>query len=319
MGIEPNWQDLPKLQADLQSAFDEIGGQHFTAICISAEGVYHIHDVVSYKTAKRRDTVSKEYGNCHVEEMRGKKEEAKAYITKAGKFAEKGEKVLCTFGNIDAIKDNSGKRTDLANFDALCLQEDFNLNSFLLNSCTNERDEKYLERRYARVLAECNKGWRNINVIYVEGEAGDGKSRNAFERYPKNFKTNVAEKTSFPFNGYHGEKVLWLDELRPGIFSHGELMQILDGYPLNVDVKYGQFPACWTTILITTAFKFTEWYKDDNREGNENRRAQFRRRIKERYIAKDGKWIEVNKDEKGNWIEPSEFIPIPSNSEIPFT
>lgn len=109
MGIEPTWNDLPKLQSALESAFDEIGGKHYTAICLSAEGLYHIHDVVTFEKTTRRNTVSKKFGNCHVEEMRGTKEQAENYILKKGKFEEKGEKILATFGDINAIKNNSGR------------------------------------------------------------------------------------------------------------------------------------------------------------------------------------------------------------------
>lgn len=318
MGIEVDWSNIPKMQAQIETAFNEIGGKHYTAICLSAEGLYHLHDVVTYEKARRRNAVSKDFGNCHVEEMRGTKEQAEDYIQKRGKFEEKGELILATFGNIENIQNNSGKRTDLANFDALCMTDNFNINDYLLLNVTNEREERYLEKRYARIMTKLNKKWRNVNVIYVEGEAGAGKSRNAFERYPDAFKASVADKTSFPFNGYHGEKVLWLDELRAGVFTHAELMQILDGYPLNVDVKYGQFPACWDTVLITTAYPFNDWYSNDKFEGNENKKAQFQRRIKERYIAENGEWIKIP-FENGKWHEPAKFVPISKESDIPFT
>ena len=94
-------------------------------------------------------------------------------------------------------------------------------------------------------------------------------------------------------------------------------MQLLDGYKLNVDVKYGQFPAMWETVVITSAFPFNEWYKDSAKR-YEIGRKEFSRRITERYIAKDGEWIQLIK-ENGNWHEPSQdFMPIDSKSDIPF-
>lgn len=295
MGIEPEWNNLPKLQADIETAFNEIGGNHYTAICLSAEGLYHIHDVVTFETAKRVNAVSKLFGNCHVEEMRGTKEDAKAYINKEGKFEEKGEVVLATFGKIDAIQNNCGRRTDLAKFDEVALTDDFNLNDYILDHCTNERDERYLERRYERILLRNAKQWRSVKVIYVEGKAGSGKTRIAMETYPTAFKADVSEKTSFPFNGYKGEKVLILDELRPGVFTHVELMQILDGYKLNLNVKYGLIPAMWETVIITTAMPLDEWYKDrTDIAGQDNRREQFKRRIAEHKIAVNNQWFDYD-------------------------
>lgn len=293
MGIDPKWEDLPKLQAELETAFNEIGGSHYTAICLSAEGLYHIHDVVTFGSAKRVKAVSKLFGNCHVEEMRGTKEDAKNYINKVGKFEEKGEKVLAVFGDIETIQNNSGKRTDLKQFDEIALNDDFNINTYLLDNCNNERDERYLEKRYQRLMLKNAKPWRTVKVIYVEGKAGSGKTRIAMETYPNAFKADVSEKTNFPFNNYHGEKVLILDELRPGVFSHVELMQILDGYRLNVNVKYGSFPALWETVVITTAMPLKEWYKDKTDiAGQDNRREQFNRRIAEHKIAVNNQWFD---------------------------
>jgi len=295
MGIVPEWNNLPKLQADLETVFTEVGGNHYTAICISADGLYHIHDVVTFDTAKRVRSVATSLGNCHVEEMRGTKEQADDYINKRGKFEEKGEKVLAVFGNINAIQNNHGKRTDLITFDNIAIQDNFDLNAYLLDNCNNERDERYLEKRYHRLLEKNAPQWRNVKVIYVEGKAGSGKTRVATETYPNAFKADVSEKTNFPFNGYKGEKVLILDELRPGVFTHVELMQILDGYKLNLNVKYGQIPAMWETVLITTAMPLNEWYKEKTDiAGQDNRREQFKRRIAEHKIAVNNQWFDYD-------------------------
>lgn len=293
MGIEPNWNNLPKLQKDLETAFSEIGGHHFSAICMSKDGLYHIHNVVTFDSAKRVKRVSDMIGNCHVEEMRGTKEDAEDYIYKRGKFEEKGEKVLAVFGDISAIQNNSGSRTDLKQFDEIALKPEFNLNRYLLDHCNNERDEKYLEKRYYRLLADNAPQWRNVKVIYVEGKAGSGKTRVATELYPNAFKASVAEKCNFPFDGYKGEKVLILDELRPGVFTHAELMQILDGYKLNINVKYGQMVACWDTVIITTAMPLKDWYSDrSDVRGQDNRREQLQRRIAEHKIARNNQWFD---------------------------
>lgn len=94
MGINPTWNDLPALRQALESAFEEIGGIHYTAICRSEQGLYHIHDAVTFPTTKRRNAVSKMFGNCHVEEMRGTKEQAADYIEKTGNSRKKAKTCL---------------------------------------------------------------------------------------------------------------------------------------------------------------------------------------------------------------------------------
>lgn len=309
MGINPKWENLPQLKADLETAFAEIGGNHYTSICLSAEGVYHIHDVVTFENAKRVNAVSKMFGNCHVEEMRGTKDQAKNYIEKKGAYEEKGEKVLSCFGDINAIENNHGKRNDLLRFDEEALQDNFDINKYILENCRTETEARNYECRYIRLLERNQKEWRNVKVIYVEGGAGSGKTRGAYERYPNLYKASVSDKNNFPFDNYKGEKVLLLDELRPNIFTHAELMQILDGYKLTLNVKYGHVPAMWETVIIATAMPLSEWYtgKTDI-SGQDNRRKQFIRRIAEHKIAVNNQWLDYD----------NSFLDIPEGLDLPF-
>lgn len=297
MGLDPCWNNLPKLQKDIEQAFSEIGGNHYTAICLSADGLYHIHDVVTFEQSKRAKAVAKMFGNCHVEEMRGTKEQAQAYINKQGEFEEKGEKVLATFGNIENIQNNSGSRTDLKEFDKIALQDDFDINKYVIENYISETQAQYLERRYIRLLKNKQQKWRPVHVIYVEGKTGSGKTRVAYEKFPNLFKASVDTRTNFPFDNYRGEKVLLLDELRPGVFTPAELFQILDGYPLTLNIKYGNIPALWTTVIIATAMPLDEWFNDKIAKGQDNLRQQFQRRIAEHKIARDNQWFDyVDKD-----------------------
>ena len=57
-------------------------------------------------------------------------------------------------------------------------------------------------------------------------------------------------------------------------------MQILDGYPLTLDVKYGHVPAMWETVIIATAMPLSEWYNSKSDiAGQDNRKKQFERII----------------------------------------
>lgn len=313
MGIEPTWENPSALQKALESAIDDIDGKHYSAICISADGRYHIHTVVTFEKPKRATSVAKLLGNCHVEEMRGTKEQAAAYINKDGKFEEKGEKIFAKFGSIESIQNNSGKRTDLSAFDAAALTDGFNINQWILDYTKTEREAQSFERRFYRLLEAHAAAWRKVSVTYVEGKTGSGKTRVAMETYPNAFKASVSQRTSFPFNGYKGEKVLILDELRPGIFTPAELFQILDGYKLTIDVKYGSIPACWTNVIITTAIPLDDWFNSkDDIQGQDNLRAQFKRRIAAHKIAVNGTWRDYDEYQKERGFEPpSSFDHIP--------
>lgn len=302
--------DLSKVKEDIYTALQDAGGQHYGTICKSADGCLHIHDVCTFEKPKRRRAAANLFGKAHTEEMRGTKEQADDYINKRDKFEEKGEIILATYGNKDAIETNArnqGKRTDLEAFDILVLNGTIkSLDKYLLEN--PEIEEKAQERifrgRFNRLMKYKASQFRDVEVYYVEGASRNGKSLRIFEEYQKEyadsvFKVNTDEKSAFPFDGYDGQEVLWLDELRPGLIKPAQLFQILDGYPYSVNVKGDHSFAQWTKVYITTACPLDEWFKKTedikNTEMYDNYRIQFLKRIKYHIIAFMGSWWEVPK------------------------
>lgn len=313
MGIVPDWDNLNELKGNLESALQDITRNYYGALCISADGAKHVHVALSFDQAKRVQTVAKMLGNAHTEPMRGTKEQAEDYIEKRGKFEDKGEKILAYIGDKKSMRDSSGNRLNLQDV----FQDVKNgvlkastLNSYIFANARTESQARAIESAYNRAMSIIGNVQRKVEVIYVEGETGSGKTSGAYSNYSDIFRASVADKTSFPFNGYHGESTLLLDELRPNQFKPAELFQILDGYPMTVDVKGGKFPAMWSRVLITTAMPLSEWFKDrDDQRGQDNNRKQFERRITKHLIARGGVWYDYN-------AQP--FEPITDIFEVPF-
>lgn len=286
----------------------------YISFCRSAEGLYHVHVVSSYKGTKRRTAVSKELGNAHVEDMRGSKEEAVNYIEKRGKWEEKGEVILGTYGNKNAIKENKGQRNDILGafeeLDKAVLSPEFNFNTYMLQHAYTPMLERAVEKRYERLDKLESYKSRNINVIFVEGEGGSGKSEYPYIRegacvqnadgtfattpsgqiiYNSNaskfFKATANKKTNFILDGYNGEEILILEELRPSTINYSLLFSFLEGKPCKVDIKGGRTYAKWHTVYICTAYPLDKWWtkasEDTEDEGLEKIRKQFDRRIME--------------------------------------
>lgn len=306
MGIEIDWENMEATQAAIETAFNDISPNYYVTICDKPQGKkhgYHIHAAVTYDKPKRLNAVAKDFGKAHVEVMRGTKEEAVAYMNKEGKFEEKGEEVLVKFGKESAIENNSGQRLDIRAIECDIRQDKItasNLHAEALARAKTSAQVEEIKRIYRQVkLATAPTRDRPLKVIYVEGEPGSGKTHGAYERYKDIFRVSVDANNNFPFNGYIGQKVLLLDELRPGIFNAPYLFEILDKKPLTVNVKGGDFPALWETVIITTAFKLDDWFnKPDEYVGQDSARKQFRRRIHEHY-----KCIVTEEDEDGNTLK----------------
>lgn len=314
IGINPDFNNLPALVLALENAFRDITPFYYGSICYKEPskdgnaGGFHIHFSASFSQAKRMTAAAKLFGNAHLEPQRGTKSQAADYIEKKPPFEEKGEKVLAYFGSKDKMRDNSGSCLNVLEFDKLIRDGSINasnLPSYILEHAITEKEASEMSSRFRRVLASMASNWRNVKVIYVEGETGSGKTRGVYEQFSDIFKASVDSKTAFPFDGYLGQSVLVLDELRPGVFKPSELFQILDGYPLNVNVKGSNIPAMWDTVIISTAFPLSAWFvsSDDDTGNTDIMKAQFMRRIKVHKLAIDNTWIDYpsaidNEEEK---------------------
>lgn len=313
MGIKVNWNDLDYMQAQLETAFRDSSESFYATICKAGNEQgkgHHVHLAISYDKARRLSAIAKELGNAHTEMMRGTKEEAIAYVNKEGKYAEKDETVLAHIGKASSVTDNSGQRIDYKAIqkdieDGLINAGNLRVKALELAGSNPTTTDK-IERLYLQTIrAKADKtNGRNVKVTYVEGRTGTGKTHLAIEQAKGDyFIADVSEKTSFPFNGYIGQKTLILDELRPGIFKPAELFRYLDKHRLDVNVKGGQFPAMWTQVIISTACPLQDWFKkDEDNYGQDNNREQFQRRIHEHYRAVvDESDQETGETKKSHW------------------
>lgn len=288
---------------------------HYLSFCRSKEGVLHFHICSTYSTAKRRVAVSKELGNAHVEEMRGTKEQAMSYVLKEGQWEEKGEEVLAVVGDKNGIKENRGQRNDLLGafeeFDKAVKDPHFNFHKYMYDHMYSTQIDKAITKRYERYTMLTAVTQRDVQVIFVEGEAGDGKSKypyiteGAVEKNEdgslklteggnvilndraKDFFIPDLNNVDFPFNGYNGESIIILDELRPRTVKYNRLFQWLSGDPVPLNIKGGITYPRWTKVYITTAYPMHKWWssegfdEDKDHEGLDRIREQFDRRVTE--------------------------------------
>ncbi len=114
--------------------------------------------------------------------------------------------------------------------------------------------------------------WRDLDVTYIFGATGTGKTRGVMEKYGY---LNVYRVTDYkhPFDTYNGQDVIVFEEFRGGL-KHGDMLNYLDGYPLLLPCRYFDRQACYTKVFLISNIPPDKQYTSVDLESRE---AFFRR------------------------------------------
>ena len=103
--------------------------------------------------------------------------------------------------------------------------------------------------------------WVTVEVIVLWGPPGSGKSRLAREIDPKLFNVPEPVNGSIWFNGYRGQKTILLDDFYGGWgIKYHTMLQLLDGYEMQMPVKGTFTHKQWNKVIITSNKPPEEWY-----------------------------------------------------------
>lgn len=219
----------------------------------------HYQGWVQFFNKKRMGGVKKIFGcnKIHLEVCQGSEYDNEKYCKKDGKFN--------SFGKFISM----GERSDLEQ-----IKKKINDNVKMID-IANDHFGDFL--RYHKGIYEYKKlvqqkmcqGFRKVEVIVIEGKTGLGKTKKAMEE--ATFKIH-ASKLNW-WDGYDGDKIICIDEFANQI-PITELLGILDGYNLRLDIKGSFTYANWEKVYITTNLSFDLWYQNAHEE---HKRALKRR------------------------------------------
>jgi len=114
--------------------------------------------------------------------------------------------------------------------------------------------------RIAASLRAPTDRWFNTTVEVYWGSPGSGKSRRCREIDPDLYSVHPsAEGATVWFDGYNYEQTILFDDFY-GNIRYEYLLQLLDGYPLRVQIKGGFVQRAWTKVLFTSNRPPREWY-----------------------------------------------------------
>nr|WAE42297.1 MAG: replication associated protein [Cressdnaviricota sp.] len=220
-------------------------------------GKLHYQGYVEFDCAIRISAVKKTF-NCdtmHLETRLGTQDEAIAYCRKEESRVEGPFE----FG----VKAIQGKRNDLLPLGELATKP---LSTWVLDNldlaCKYPNGTKLIKQSFD--LKKYSKSMRpNLEVIVLEGPAGCGKTRYAYETFgiENIYKLNTNSNGTLWFDGYEHESILLIDDFK-GWIKYTELLTILDIYPYRCQMKGAYTYAAWDKVLITTNYNVKSWYSE---------------------------------------------------------
>lgn len=227
----------------------------------------HCHIFIATKPSSplRFSSVKKLFPSAHIEPARGSCEENRAYVQKSGKWAEDAKSdtsIPGTFEEWGELPDEPGQgyRSDIAEMYAMI--EDGKSNAQIMSANPNlamhigkmdKIRQDILEARY-------RDQWRDLDITYIWGPTATGKTRGVMEKYGY---SNVYRVTDYshPFDRYAQEPVMCFDEFRSSLMI-GDMLDLLDGYPLALPARYANRQACYETVYIVSNIDLKSQYKN---------------------------------------------------------
>lgn len=295
---------------------------------VGSEGTYHTHLFIAFATPRHHTAIDSKFHGAHQEVARGTSAENRAYVLKDGEKYNKQPD-----GSYDYV-DGSGKRHTGVNYSDTFLEwgelprehqgkgKDADIIVDLIKAgASNEeivdtvhsayKDLEKVERVRSMYRDSLFKStWRTLEVTYIFGKTGSGKTRSVMEKFGYE---NCYRVTDYkhPFDTYDGQDVIIFEEFRGGL-KHGDMLNYLDGYPLLLPCRYFNRQACYTKVFLITNIPPDEQYLNVDRESRE---AFFRRIHTVSEFTADGR-----KDypgvkaylERFRWVEDAEKVADPS-------
>lgn len=237
----------------------------------------------------RFSTLQRKIPGCHLMMRQASKEKAYAYVTKEETRVEGVEPIV--IGDPEALVKSSGqgKRNDIERVRSAILEDGWSVDQVLMELPEAGRLVGYVrELAAARDRATVRGVERDVEVIYLYGDPGVGKTRWLYDTY-----NDVARMTDYRnFDSYNGEAVLALDEYG-GQIDLRLLNGVLDRYPINLPARYYDRPARYQTVVIISnlpPWSLYDW------EQPIVRRAFARRLHRVLMMDADGRIHEVDTD-----------------------
>jgi len=209
----------------------------------------HIQGFVSYlkqlRMKKAKDLI---HSTAHMEVARGSHKQAADYCKKS----DTNVKGPWEYGTPPVGK---GARTDLKTAVAAIKEGKTMQVVASENPCTFVHYSKGLIALRAQLFP--SPAWRDLNVTWLWGTTGIGKTRSAYTYDPGLYKAIMPCQW---WDGYDCQSTVLFDDFY-GQVPVSMMLRLLDWYPEPVQTKNGRITPSYETIIITSNVAPKQWYR----------------------------------------------------------
>lgn len=229
---------------------------------VGQEGTPHTHVYLVFENAVMFSTIQKRFYGAHIEPAKGSNQENRDYVRKEGKWAETEKQVTNrpeTFEESGELPPDPERRQNHSEA-VLTMLQDGATNAEIIQELPSAIYHlPNIDRARQTLLEErFRTTWRTLEVYYIWGKTGVGKTRSVMEKYGYE---NVYRVTNYahPFDQYQGQDVILFDEFRSSL-PLADMLSYLDGYPVMLPCRYADKVACFTKVYVVSNLAFEEQY-----------------------------------------------------------
>lgn len=267
----------------IRDILNQFSGVRYFCMCdeVGEQGTPHTHVYVVFGNSVMFDTMHKRFYGVHIDKANGSNQENRDYVRKEGKWADDAKHETNKPETYEEWGELPPDRTKAENQAEKIVQmiREGKSNAEILNECPTAYSKmSFIEQTRQTFLEERHKDtWRDLNVTYIWGESGVGKTRSVMEHYGYSNVFRVTNYDSHPFDGYKGQDVVVFEEFRSGIKIQ-DMLNYLDGYPVMLPCRYADKVACYTKVFLISNIPLESQYPNVQTDNPETW-AAFRRRI----------------------------------------
>ncbi len=250
---------------------------------VATTGTPHTHLFIYSRSPIRFSTLKNRFPTAHIDKANGTVAENRDYIRKEGKWAGSSKSetnLIDTFEEYGEVpKPCNESNPDMA--ELIAEIEEGKLTYDIIKTHPKYAFRiKEVDAIRQMILSDVySKKCRNIEVVYVFGKSGTGKTRGIFK---KHHPINICRITSYGKNGgvnfdhYCGHPVVVFEEFASQVPIE-EMLNYLDIYPIMLPARYNDKVACYTTVYITSNLPLDKQYVSIQVEKPETWKAFLRR------------------------------------------